>query len=118
MLRARLTARMNFKIDDSTSRELLLQLYQTCISTDHQNLGFKKGCLGTAAVIAVLLKDASLFTKCVERATEGFDKLSYSALGEMIMFQDLVVPEDQFVFTYLVSRILANHCSHPVSVKP
>ena len=57
--------------------------------------------MGPVAVAAVFMRDASLFSKAVGLTARGFDKDSYSALGESICLQDHVVPENELIFTTL-----------------
>lgn len=90
----RLKQRMKRVNDDPPSRELLLQICKNVLwahytSDKHQDLH-----LGPIAVTAVLLQEASLFAKTIERTTGGFDEASYAALGEIVCLQDLVVSED------------------------
>ena len=91
----RLKERMEMQNDDPTSQELLLQVCQSALSAKYKSDEHKDLHLGPVAVTAVFLQNASLFSKIIEQTTRGFDEDSYSALGELICLQDLVVSEDE-----------------------
>ncbi len=92
---ARLKERMEMQNDDPTSQELLVQICQSALSAKYKGDEHKDLHLGPVAVTAVFMQDASLFTKTIEQTARGFDEDSYSALGELICLQDLVVSEDE-----------------------
>lgn len=91
----RLRQHMETQRDNPITRELLLQVCQSTLSARYESDEHKDHHLGSVAVAALILQDASLFTKAIEQSARGFDKDSYSTLGEIICLQDLVVSEDK-----------------------
>ena len=86
---------MEMQNDDFTSQKLLLQICESALSAKYKGDEHKDLHLGPVAETAVFMQNASLFTKAVEQTTSGFERDSYSALGELICLQDLVVSEEE-----------------------
>lgn len=86
---------MEKKGDDPTAQELLVQICQSCLSENYTSDEQKDLYIGPVAAAAVFMGDAPLFAKTLDQTAEGFDKASYSTLGELVCLQDLVIPEDE-----------------------
>ena len=98
-LTTRLIERNQAKSDEATSQELLLQICQSSLSARYKSDKRRDLYLGAIAVVAVRTCNAPLFTKIVQQTASGFDRDTYSTLGELICLENSVVSEDELVFT-------------------
>ncbi|KAI9892740.1 MAG: hypothetical protein M1814_001160 [Vezdaea aestivalis] len=80
---------------ESLSNDILLRICNRYLSASFSNNDAGGFWLGIIAVVAVDLKDALLFSKAIDGASEGFNKVLWGELGELISLHDSVIPDDK-----------------------
>ena len=89
----------------SSLRGLLLQVCQSALGRDYANDEDRALCLGPVAVSAAFLNDPDLFNAVASQVKRSFAKDDYSALEELICFDDPSVQKFKYIFPMPSSNI-------------